>query len=1203
MRRFSAFLLGLALPLGALPVAADDIEIYSNSVGGNTLAPNVLLVVDTSGSMRFLDNRSTTRMDELYVALKQVLGTVGDVNLGMMRFTNPGGAILQPIGPIDTALSQGRVVSRVKGVNDVAYQSSTSSNSHSTNVERAALNVHYKNTYNGIRFTDVKLPANAQILDARLTLYSRDSSTDYSDFNIYVKAEKKVASTDFTFADVYSRWQNATTASVTWEASQWPSGNDSSPAKPLPIRANLKDLIQELVDQGGWTEDSPITMLLKVNSRSGTRFYATPKNDPYYGTDLNATIAPKLSITYQSSDMTKRQALLNDLEAMTVRGSTPIADSMLEGYRYYNGQAVVSGRNRGSSSSSNANINRVSHSDAIQGNPTPIRDSRCDAETPDSIFCDDEYYSGSQTYISPITEQCQQNFMVLFSDGAPTGVFDSTTINSLGDGNCTSGSNCAYELARFMAQESGVGGKSTNYKQVTTFTVGYDSSGFDSSYLQTLASAGGGEFYSGANATELANAFTTIFKKINESNNSFVSPGVAVNQFNRLSHRNDLYYSLFRPMNNAKWPGNLKKYKLKGSQVTDANDAAAVNALNGFFNESAKSFWSSEVDGKVVAKGGAAERLPSPANRTVVVNFSDTGATTDITTEDNSGLITPALLAVDAEDTTLINNLRGWVAGIDTADIDSDDDREETRFEIGDTLHSEPAIISYNSSDSEAETADLTIFMATNQGYLHAFEMNGEDQITESFSFVPKELLKNAKTFYENAFSDEHVYGLDGDVVVDQRGDEIDLYLGMRRGGRNYYALDVSPTYRRHPRMKFVIRGGSGDFARLGQTWSKPIVTQVKIGSEATRVLIFGGGYDPAQDSKTSRAGDDMGNAVYMVNADTGALLWHASNNRTTDTGAFTQLSDMKYSIPANIAVIDRNYDELADHLYVSDTGGQVFRIDLLNGESGDNFAKGGRLADLGGSGSNNRRFYYAPDVAEVSLGKEHYYAVALGSGYRAHPLDNSVSDRFYVLKDNGVFGVKPGTQFDDRSHTGGENGADQLFDATAHQLRTDEGALKVDLLDSAGWYINLATGEKVLSRAMIVNHRVAMTSYNPAANTSTDACAPKEGGGRLYLMELVSSEAVVDVDNDSVLEAEERWGNLTKGGIPPQPKLVFPTSGKPVVCIGTTCNDAYREDSEDMVCNEGKLGCISQGFFYNKSRVIRNRWSTTTEVSTVESE
>lgn len=59
-----------------------------------------------------------------------------------------------------------------------------------------------------------------------------------------------------------------------------------------------------------------------------------------------------------------------------------------------------------------------------------------------------------------------------------------------------------------------------------------------------------------------------------------------------------------------------------------------------------------------------------------------------------------------------------------------------------------------------------------------------------------------------------------------------------------------------------------------------------------------------------------------MFDADTGALLWHASNS-----DANLNIAEMQYSIPSRISVIDRDNDGYADHMYVSDMGGQLFRM------------------------------------------------------------------------------------------------------------------------------------------------------------------------------------------------------------------------------------------------------------------------------------
>ena len=95
----------------------------------------------------------------------------------------------------------------------------------------------------------------------------------------------------------------------------------------------------------------------------------------------------------------------------------------------------------------------------------------------------------------------------------------------------------------------------------------------------------------------------------------------------------------------------------------------------------------------------------------------------------------------------------------------------------------------------------------------------------------------------------------------------------MRRGGRSYYALDVSE--KDNPKYLWSIKGGSGssDFAELGQTWSKPTKSKMRIANTVKDVIIFGGGYDPAQDYASKRTADSMGNTVFIVDAVDGSLL------------------------------------------------------------------------------------------------------------------------------------------------------------------------------------------------------------------------------------------------------------------------------------------------------------------------------------------
>ena len=59
------------------------------------------------------------------------------------------------------------------------------------------------------------------------------------------------------------------------------------------------------------------------------------------------------------------------------------------------------------------------------------------------------------------------------------------------------------------------------------------------------------------------------------------------------------------------------------------------------------------------------------------------------------------------------------------------------------------------------------------------------------------------------------------------------------------------------------------------------------------------------------------------------------------------------------------------------------------------------------------RRFYYAPDVSVVTpRGSAPYLNIAIGSGYRGHPLDEEIQDRFYSIRDYQPFNRRTNTSF-----------------------------------------------------------------------------------------------------------------------------------------------------------------------------------------------
>lgn len=664
--------------------------------------------------------------------------------------------------------------------------------------------------------------------------------------------------------------------------------------------------------------------------------------------------------------------------------------------------------------------------------------------------------SGSN-YRSPIEYSCQKSNIILLTDGEPThdnaanndirslistpGAANSqylgNTCRDPGTSTTSRSGECMPHLAEHLANQD-VSSSQPGKQTVSTYTIGFAT---NQTLLSNTAEAGNGRFFTTDNTSGLVSALKSILIEILAENTTFATPSVAVSAYNNLGYRNDLYYALFRPAEGARWVGNVKRYRAETTQdangnsitqVVDKNGQPAIDEPTGFFRDNSSSYWSS-LDGRDVEKGGVAGALSSPSTRKI---YTWTGADRSPTTSTNSvalsselkvdnNALTQAMLGVTSSDAR--TKAVQWGRG------QNPDNPGQARLQLADVLHNEPRLVAYKTDEDlvrvesarKGETTSpeqLYMFFGTNEGFIHAVDpQNGR----EKFAFIPKELLPNLNAYYQDPKgSDQKRYGMDGQFNLWVEYNDLDstaktraisksyLYAGMRRGGKNYYALDV--TNIDQPALKWVIKGGqTPGFEKLGQTWSTPRLANIKLNGTVTKVLIFTGGYDPQQDidsPNTPLAADTQGNALYIVNAETGQLIWRAGHD--SETGANLKLASMTHSMPADPVVIDANGDGFADVIYAVDTRAQIFRFDIDNANSSaSTLASGGRIANFGGSTAlDNRRFFRMPDVAMVrERGGKSYFAIAIGSGYRAHPLNEDTVDRFYVLQDEPVFG-KPQT-------------------------------------------------------------------------------------------------------------------------------------------------------------------------------------------------
>ncbi|MDA8622315.1 PilC/PilY family type IV pilus protein, partial [Psychrosphaera sp.] len=815
-------------------------------------------------------------------------------------------------------------------------------------------------------------------------------------------------------------------------------------------------------------------------------------------------------------------------------------------------------------------LTRTSHPDTYSGSTRTIPDG-CDPEKLTDRGCrfialDSPESATYNTPIDPDLGQCQANYIVLFSDGAANATTQSSAISAAIGSTC-SGENCAEALATYMATKPSERNVNNNDAQTFTYTVGFESTGFNSTYLENLAEAGSGEFYSGSTISELADAFSSILIEAKKGASTFVAPGISVNQFNRLTHSNDIYYALFDPKSTEYWPGNLKKYKLIDSVVMDNTTSPAIST-DGFFKDSAHDWWatSASLSGPFVGRGGAASRQSAPRN--VYSNM----ANSSVPFTDGDDRLTKSKLGISGEPNS--NSLRlsmvDWIRGYDATDLDDDGVTNEPRYQMADPLHSEPLFFQYSDRSS--------VFIGTNEGYV--LSIDAETGV-ENWAFIPEDLLPNLHNYYENdSVFNTRTYGMDGAINAWTEDGKSYIIVGQRRGGRNYYVLDVtSPT---QPIFKYMIEGGTGDYRDLGQSWSKPTITKIKENGTERRVFVIGGGYDTNQDSNTFRDKDNEGTSVFIVDVSDGRLIAEIKDGGSHD------VDDMDYSIPSRVAVIDRDFDGFMDHMYFADMGGNLFRVDVYNDESLNQMFKGEKIytTSQNFSRSKNRRFYYAPDVAEIVHQQEHYYAVSIGSGYRAHPLNEDIDDSVLMIKDKGVFAP--------------DEDGEYTFPTISNIAQLDATTPSVDDISSYdGYEFNLTRGEKVITGVTVINSKLIFTTYDPSsAGLIENSCSAAQGGGRLYIIDLLDGSAIQDNDGDGDVDYDDTFITLDKSGIPAEPRLIITDPESPTICIGTECADTVVSDDDQNDEFKRFTSSIS-GMRSRLNQVFINSWSTELEPTT----
>jgi len=305
-----------------LTIHADDTEIY---VGSRTftqaVTPNVLLILDTSGSMAAYDGQALDRLDRVKVALKAILDDVNNMNIGLARFHTPGGPILFPVANVDADAQdvelglvpeiEQRLVGSANDAEQLGVGSATVLDSTQLEMTATAsfgnevstmLSVEVQSSndaeeslggtvntvrtvmdccanLNGLRFENVPIPANAPILSARIEFVASATNNVPTSMTFYGHATTN--SSTFTTAANDLSGRPSTAATVTWSnVPEWSAVGDRF------LTPNLKSIVQEIVGPvggpaNGWAANNALSILFNGTGDRQVRTFdysGTPAN-------------------------------------------------------------------------------------------------------------------------------------------------------------------------------------------------------------------------------------------------------------------------------------------------------------------------------------------------------------------------------------------------------------------------------------------------------------------------------------------------------------------------------------------------------------------------------------------------------------------------------------------------------------------------------------------------------------------------------------------------------------------------------------------------------------------------------------------------------------------------------------------------------------------------------------------------------------
>lgn len=189
----------------------------------------------------------------------------------------------------------------------------------------------------------------------------------------------------------------------------------------------------------------------------------------------------------------------------------------------------------------------------------------------------------------------------------------------------------------------------------------------------------------------------------------------------------------------------------------------------------------------------------------------------------------------------------------------------------------------------------------------------------------------------------------------------------------------------------------------------------------------------------------------------------------------------------------------------------------------------GGVLASLGNADEGThptasaRRFYNAPDPALIRVEGKVMLNLAIGSGYRGHPINTEIQDRFYSIRDKQVFQLLSQASFNALVPiTDSTTGLIDVTGVTTPSVPAAAVGWKM-LLNQPSWQ-----GEKVLVDSLTFNNMVLFSTFTPIPSAQAASSCTVSGVKNTFYAVNVA---------DGKIESKT---DLLQAGIAPRAVILF---------------------------------------------------------------